>query len=56
MAKKRITPKSPTSAARSDKKSAAAGVTKTSAKKVQAKKVQAKKVQAKKVQAKKVQA
>ena len=55
MADKKITPKAPAGEPRSDT-SAAAGVTKTSAKKMQAKKMQAKKMQAKKMQAKKMQA
>ncbi len=53
MADKKITPKAPAGEPRSDT-SAAAGVTKTSAKKMQAKKMQAKKMQAKKMQAKKM--
>jgi hypothetical protein len=55
MADKKITPKPPVSEARVDG-GAAAGVTKTTARKLQARKLQARKLQARKLQARKLQA
>jgi hypothetical protein len=54
MADKKITPKPPVSEARVDG-GAAAGVTKTTARKLQARKLQARKLQARKLQARKLQ-